>query len=181
MDDFYVYYEALQNDATKGMIKAISPSEITDLGDLYFIRVAPEVGMEFTVGDRSIGEWMVAWSNDKQDMVLAEAKPEAMHDTGTWFLTEVPLVQEKPQTVLTHRPGSFNVRTRGVSLSFPNVILKFFVTRKGDPNFLLEHFSVPLYETMVRKGVDMPVREDLPPFSVFTRAEIERYQLRIET
>ncbi len=182
MDDFFVYYEPKQNDVSKGIIKAISPNEISDMEGFEHIRIPAEQGLTFTVGSESLSLWMVSWDSSRGEMVLEKSEPEAINDTEIVFLTEIPTVQTKPQLLVTYTRSAneFHLLTRGVSISHQNLNMLFFVTRKGDPNILYHHFSTTLYETM-RRGITIPCDVELPEkFSVLTKPELERYQLKVK-
>ena len=181
MDDFYVYYEPLSDNLTKGTIKAISPNALKEMGDMDYIRIPAERGLEFTIGDESISLWMIGWDSDVEDMAMVKYEPEVAVGPGKVPLREIPTRQSKPYTVITYSKGKreFFIRTKGISLSHQNVNMTFFVTREGDPNIPFFHFSTPLFDTMARKGVTVTCDVELPDqFSVFTKPELERYQLR---
>ena len=183
MGDYYVYYEGVPNDQTKGIIKAISPVPLAEMEELEHIRIPAEEGLAFTVGGKSLNAWAVAWNNDLECMAMTEMSAATINTAEFIFLQEIPTAQKKPQVSITYSKsdGAFLVKTRGVSISHPNVTMLFFITRKGDPNILLYHFQVALYETMSRKGFRLPCDVDLPKvFSVYTKPDLDRYQLRIQ-
>ena len=181
MDDFYVYYEPTPNNAMIGVIKAISPSKLAEMGDAEFIRVSSEVGLSFTIGAEPISCWVVSWDSDKGEMGMV--KQGSITNLSANFLKAIPTRQKKAQVIVTQKPKEnvFNVRTKGVSISHFNAKMAFFVTRLDDPNILYCHFQIPLYDTMNRKGVDFKYSVELPKrFSVYTKYDLDRYQLRIE-
>ena len=184
MDDFFVYYEPM-NDTTKGVIKAISPSSLTEMGRYEIIRISSEQGLSFTIGMKSLTCWMIKWNNDTGKMEMFEEDRNAifaMSFVETLFFEEVPRIQTKPQLTITYSRGenSFSLMTRGISVSHQDLTMYFFVTNPGDPNILHHYFITTLYETMGRKGVVIPCNVKLPKkFSVFCKPELERYKLKV--
>ena len=182
MDDFYIYYEPEQQSPTIGTIKAISPRKLDDMGDMEFVRVPSKIGLSFTRGSESLNQWVVKWLPEFAEMRLYKRDIEHW-ESVTNFLQIIPTRQTKAQVTVTWKRESkvFNVRTRGVSISHPNIDMYFFVTRLDDPNIIYHQFSTSLLETMNRKGLDIPRDITLPDkFSVCTRTTFDRYQLRIE-
>ena len=183
MDDFYVYYEATSHGNMAGAIKAISPTNLSEMKDVEFLRVSSEVGLSFTVGAEPLNGWVVAWDSNKSEMSMVKQDNNFTTNVAFHFLESIPLRQTKTQVIVTQKQEEniFNVRTRGVSISHQNIKMAFFVTRLDDPNILYYCFQVPLYDTMNRKGVDFAYDVELPKrFSVYTKQELERYQLRTE-
>jgi len=183
VDDFYVYYEPTPNNAMIGVIKAISPSKLSDMEAVEFIRVPSEVGLSFTIGSEPLSGWVVSWDSDKGEMDMVKQDTSSLTNLSVNFLRAIPTRQEKAQVVVTQKPKEnvFNVRTKGVSISHFNSPLAFFVTRLDDPNIIYYHFQIPLYDTMNRKGIDFRYSVELPKrFSVYTKYAVDRYQLRIE-
>jgi ribosomal protein S10 len=182
VDDFYIYYELEQQSHTVGTIKAIAPRKLDDMGDMEFIRASSKIGLSFTTGSESLNRWVVKWLPEFAEMRLYKREFEKM-ESVTNFLQIIPTRQTKAQVTVTWKRESklFNVRTRGVSISHPNIDMYFFVTRLNDPNIIYHQFSTSLLETMNRKGLDIPRDITLPnKFSVCTRTAFDRYQLRIE-
>ena len=183
MDDFYIYYEEVENQASViGSIKAVAPIELKEMGDMNFIRVPPEVGLGFTRGTTPLNNWVVAWDSDAEKMVLKQ-EDETKQPEAPKILRSIPTNEEKPQITVTWKKseGVFNVKARGVSISHEDIVMHFFVTRKDDWNILYYPFTVHLLVTMNRKGYDIPCDVELPDeFSVFTKYALERYQLRVE-
>lgn len=178
MDDFYVYYERETETSLAGAIKAIAPTQLEEMGDMEFIRVPSEVGLSFTRGSMVLSRWFVKWDSD--GMQLTEQ--DNIRQTVVKFLTVVPTRQTKAQVIITWKPSEniFNVRTNGVSIEHPNINMVFFVTALDDPNIPYHDFTVQLLDTMNRKGYDLPCSVELPKkFSVYTKHELKRYQLRI--
>ena len=182
MDDFYIYYVLSDTSHLVGEIKAVAPVELKEMGDTEFIRVSSEVGLGFTRGTTPLNNWVVAWNADADTMRLTQAQTEANEEKPKIFQV-VPHRQENPQTIITWKASekTFNVRTRGVSISRPDFTMHYFVIREDDPNILYHHFSVQLLETMNRVGYDIPCNVDLPDrFSIYTKPDMERYQFIIE-
>jgi len=181
VDDFYIYYE-LGQQAYIGTIKAIAPSELNEMGDMEFIRVPSEVALSFTKGSESLNRWVVKWLPEFSEMRLYKQKPDRPEIVKE-FLQIIPTRQTKPQVIVTwkRKSNTFNVRTRGISITNTNMDMNFFVTRLDDPNIYYHHFSTELLETMNRRGLDIPCNIVLPKkFSVCTKTTFDRYQLRIE-
>lgn len=182
MDDFYIYYEPDPQSPTIGIIRAVAPIELDEMNDMEFIRVSSEIGLSFTKGSESLNQWIVRWTPEFGEMCLhkqEQNKPKIVAD----FLEIIPTRQTKAQVIVTWKRESnmFNVRTRGISISHPNIDMFFFVTRQGDPNIIYDYFGVALRDTMNRKGLDISRDIILPKkFSVCTRTAFDRYQLRIE-
>ena len=182
MDDFYIYYELGQQSHTVGTIKAIAPIELGEMNEMEFIRVPSPVGLSFTRGSESLNRWVVKWFPEFAEMRLYKRELDRS-ETVANFIQLIPTRQTKPQVTVTWKRESklFNVKTRGVSISHPNVDMYFFVTRLDDPNIFYHHFGMVLLETMNKKGLDIPCDITLPDkFSVSTRTVFDRYQLRIE-
>ncbi len=182
MDDFYIYFELEQQSHTVGIIKAISPRKLDDMGDMEFIRAPSKIGLAFTKGSESLNRWVVKWLPEFAEMRLYKREIEKLESVAN-FLQIIPTRQTKAQVTVTWKRESklFNVRTRGISISHPNIDMYFFVTRLDDPNIIYHQFSTSLLETMNRKGLDIPRDITLPDkFSVCTRTAFDRYQLRIE-
>jgi hypothetical protein len=180
--DFYVYYEPTTH-GTAGVIKAISPTKLSEMKDVEFICVPKEVGLSFTVGSEPLNGWVVAWDSSKSEMCMVKQDNSFTTNVEFNFLEAIPLRQIKAQVIVTQKQEDniFNVRARGVSISHQNIKMAFFVTRLDNPNILYYHFQIPLHDTMNRRGVDFAYDVELPKrFSVYTKQTLERYQLRIE-
>jgi hypothetical protein len=152
------------------------------MGDMDFIRVSPERAMSFTVGSEPIGQWVIMWNPDKEAMCLMKKKDEALPYVKTKFLELVSPHQNKAQVIVTwnQRSKMFNVLTKGVKEFNPDSKMVFFVTRLNDPNFICHHFQIPLGDTMVPEGLDIACDVELPDrFSVYTKKDFDRYNLRI--
>lgn len=181
MDDFYIYYEAESDAQLVGVIKAVAPARVKEMGDMEFIRVPAETGLAFTRGVVTLNHWVVKWNPDDGEMQLIQQ--DILQPTVPKFLEAVPTRQPRSQVVITWNPSekSFNVKTRRVSITHPNLNMFFFITRLDDPNIIYHHFVVELIDTMTRKGCDIPCDTKLPnKFSVYTKPELDRYQLRTE-
>jgi len=182
VDDFYIYYELEHQSHSIGTIKAIAPRKLDDMGDMEFIRVPSKIGLSFTKGSESLNRWVVKWLPEFAEMRLYKREIEKL-ESVTNFLQIIPTRQTKAHVTVTWKRESklFNVRTRGVSISHPNIDMYFFVTRLDDPNIIYHQFNTSLLETMNRKGLDIPCDITLPNrFSVCTRTAFDRYQLRTE-
>jgi hypothetical protein len=183
MDDFYIYYEPIPQGNMAGVIKAISPTKLVEMKDKEFIRVSSEIGLSFSTGAEPLNGWAVVWDSGKSAMSMVKQDNSFTTNATFNYLEAIPSQQTKAQVIVTQKQEKnvFNVRTRGVSISHRNIKMAFFITRLDDPNILYYHFQVPLYDTMNRKGVDFKYDVELPErFSVYTKQELERYQLRIE-
>jgi hypothetical protein len=183
VDDFYIYYESEPDTNLVGVIKAVAPIQLKELADMDFIRVPSETGLSFTRGTTPLSRWVVKWNSNSGKMQLVQQNYDAARSTSLRFLEAIPTRQKKAQVTVTWKPSenSFNVRTRGVSIEHPNTSMVFFVTRLDDPNILYHNFTVPLLDTMQRKGYDLLCDAEIPKkFSVYTKHELDRYQLRIE-
>jgi hypothetical protein len=182
VDDFYIYYEPVSDAHQTGVIKAISPTKLSQMGDMEFIRVSDEVGLAFAKGNKSLNGWIIKWNPDSGTMQLTQ-RVDSRVATEINFLKQIPTRQTKPQVIVTWLRGDkkFNVRVRGVSISQPDRTMLFFVTRRNDPNIIFHNFRVALVDTMNRKGYDIMCDADIPDqFSVYARFDFTRYQLRIE-
>jgi hypothetical protein len=182
VDDFYVYYELTTDDEAKGIIKAIAPHSLKEMSGTEYIRITPEQGKIFTMGGESLNRWFVGYNTNQREMVLLQLREGFDTPAKSIAMIDVPTNQRTTQTTIIYVASKkmFNVRTRRVSISRVNVSMLFFVTELGDPNILFHYFKVSLYDSMGRKGVDIPCDVDLPrKFSIFTKPEVERYQLRI--
>jgi len=181
VDDFYIYYEPESDANSAGAIKAVAPIQLKEMGDMDFIRVPSKTGLSFTKGTVSLNYWVVVWNSDAGEMQLT--KQDITSVPAPKLLTVIPKRQENTQVAVTWKPleNIFNVRTRGISISHPDITMKFFVTRLDDPNILYHHFEVQLLDTMNRKGYDLLCDVEIPKkFSVYTKYGLERYQLLIE-
>lgn len=189
MDDFYIYYKPESGVSWEGTIKAVAPTQLKVMGDMDSIRVPAEIGLGFIKGTTTLNNWVVKWNSDACEMRLFDKTQLAEHlsnNSGVGssrLFKSTPTQQEKPQVIVTWKPSEniFNVRTRGVSISHEDLIMRFFVTRPDDPNIFYHQFEVQLLETMNRRGYDVLYEVEIPEkFSVYTKYDLERYQLRIE-
>ena len=71
MDDFYIYYELPAGSPSQGgVIKAIAPILLKNMGDMDFIRVPAETGLTFNKGIEPLNQWVVKWNSDTDEMKL---------------------------------------------------------------------------------------------------------------
>lgn len=184
MDDFYIYYEPKSDAHTTGVIKAVSPTLLEEMGDMKFIRVPSKKGLEFITGTEALNYWVVEWSVELGEMCLVKQDSKYINPVAAKFLRPIPSRQEKTQMTVTwnRAEGIFNIRTRGIRITHPNITMGFFITHRDEPNILYYSFMVHLLDTMNRKGYNHKCDTEIPSeFSVYTKHELERYQLRIET
>ena len=182
MDDFYVYYMTDDANPKVGLIKAIAPIELPDdMGDMPYIRVPAEQGMQFTVGTESISKWLIQWDESAGTMALVKMKT-AIGSLATAIIAQMPTKMRKPEITVQYkkRPKGFKVTARGVGLGQPNMQMRFFVTAADDPNIFYHHFPVDLFKAMTDDGEFVPYKGALPEkFSVYTRFFFDRYLLRL--
>ena len=174
MDDYYVYFE-LSNDNSVGKIKAVSPHEIKEL-EFPYIHISAEAGMKFTVGNESLGQWQVEWSNAEQVMVLVKIQHEVTVAAPT-ILRRVVADAEEPAVIITWMGDHFNVFTPEKVSTEIRKKLTFFVTRYEDPNIIYGHFQVAIGDMV--NGIDVDMSGLPEKFSMFTLTD-KICQLRFE-
>jgi hypothetical protein len=129
-----------------------------------------------------LNQYIVAWDADSQQMQLIKEQDSVISKQLITFLKEIPVTQSKAHTVITWKSDSkiFNVITTGVPESYPDMKINFFVTRLNDPNIPYYCFQTMLHNTMSYDGVDFDCDVELPEtFSVYTKQQLDQYELRI--
>lgn len=180
MDDFYIYYVIGEENPNIGKIYAIAPHVVKEMGDMSFIRVPANYGLQFTVGRRSISNWVVQYDDESEDMVLSEITTTAGIPFVSVFL-QIPHVQKNPEMVITFRKKdmNFHVQIPSESLRKLKRNLHFFVTPLDDPNMFYFQFSVDFLTAAKPDGYAVSCPVALPEkFSLFTNKVLNRYQLR---
>jgi hypothetical protein len=180
MDDFYIYYVIDEETPTTGQIQAVAP-HVIDMGDMSFIRVPADYGLQFTVGKVPMANWVVQYDDESEDMILTKITATA----GTPFtpvFSKIPDTQENPEMVITFREKDkcFHVQVPAKGLRKPKRRLHFFVTPVDDPNMSYFQFPVDFSVASTPEGHVISCPAALPKkFSIFTNKVLDRYQMRI--
>lgn len=178
--DFHVYYELDSATQRIGTIRAISPVLLDELGDLPFLRVKPEVGLQFTKGTESPSNWVVAWNDRAGKMELAKSIVGAVRMCP---FKKIPTDQIEPQVLVKWRPSQreFNISVPYLDIVHDNSRVHFFVTHRDDPNVMYYHIDVLFYDMLSEGGHTVWVEKELPEdFSVYTKWVFDSYQLTVE-
>ena len=181
MDDFYIYYVLDEENSDTGKIQVVAPHVTTGLGDMPFIRVPSDYGLEFTSGKERMSNWIIRYDDESEDMVLTKMEVKS----GTPFISvffQLPRTQKNPEMVITFKKKAscFNVQVPSVGLRKPKRKLHFFVTHFDEPNLLYFQFPVDFALAAEPDGYEVPCPVTLPKqFSIFTNKVLDRYQMRV--
>ncbi len=181
MDDFYVYYVIDEENPSIGKIHAIAPHEVKEMADMSFIRIPADYGLQFTVGRKSISNWIVQYDDDSEDMVFSEVTTTVGIPFVSVFF-QIPHIEKNPEMIITFQKRSkcFHVAVPSKGLRRPKRKLHFFVTPVDDPNMLYFQFPVDFSIASKSDGYVVSCPVTLPErFSVFTNKVLNRYQFRI--
>lgn len=179
-DNWYVY-------VSKETLQVTKVSPVLEEDDAHIIQIEKDVGLSFIDGPHLINEYVIYFDGTKAHFI----KKEKSKDVVVPFYYSPLMIDSKvkdPDILVTIKKNKMTIALKPELKAYAMTIygnvdktkqsVEFYVSKKNDPNGLLEIFHVDMMELITKGVVTFEFDYEARNISIFTRKIFDSYGLK---